>query len=433
MKRSVPVTILVLIAVLGAQGQTQGVALAAGATDADSHVLYLHTEFFPYQSAAEDSLSHPLGRELCRQALLIAARNELGLVTRDETLGEVPPEDVQVMHLLLTERATQGGKWRLRLFAVDSQGDANSTPPLWEATYEVDPDATRIYADFVPKLERDSRGAMVEALHAAGLQDHRANTASDEITEMESVEQSLQNVDYVKQFGRVRTAHAACENAGETPDRLAILVRAYANLAALTQHHWNSVSDVFTARSWLYAQRATLRTDGGDAARWNRGYAWALGGAFHLALEELQPLTDQSAREANPDRTSAGEDVHAAQPLQFAWTGLLDAYCRYDRAKVKAIAAQDEALRPWGTYLHYRLTSDFRYSQWMYRAGEEVARVCPAAYGVYADMAQNGQTLRTTRSGAYWAPLAFAHLRRKAFANCRASLPRSSPCSTTTP
>src|SRR5690242_11430129 len=50
-------------------------------------IVCLHTEFLPYKDT--ETLRYRLMREMGRQALLIAARDELGLATRDETLGEI--------------------------------------------------------------------------------------------------------------------------------------------------------------------------------------------------------------------------------------------------------------------------------------------------------------------------------------------------------
>src|SRR6476619_3294531 len=73
-------------------------------------VLYLHTEFLPYKGSADQELSTRLSREMVRQALLVAARDGLGVQTCDETLQETPPEGVEVAHLLLTERSNLNGK-----------------------------------------------------------------------------------------------------------------------------------------------------------------------------------------------------------------------------------------------------------------------------------------------------------------------------------
>ena len=55
-------------------------------------IVCLRTEYMPLKE--DTALKYRLMRELGRQALLIAARDELRLSTRDETLGEVFPDSV---------------------------------------------------------------------------------------------------------------------------------------------------------------------------------------------------------------------------------------------------------------------------------------------------------------------------------------------------
>ena len=55
-------------------------------------MFYLHTEFLPYERTVDLGLPYRLGREIIRQADLMAARDELGLATCDETLHETPSE-----------------------------------------------------------------------------------------------------------------------------------------------------------------------------------------------------------------------------------------------------------------------------------------------------------------------------------------------------
>src|SRR4051812_37573790 len=68
-------------------------------------VLYLRTEFLPYKDGNDKDFSNRLGREIVRQAVLIAAREGLGLQTCDETLQETPPDDANVVQLVVTERS----------------------------------------------------------------------------------------------------------------------------------------------------------------------------------------------------------------------------------------------------------------------------------------------------------------------------------------
>ena len=60
--------------------------------DPKPQVVYLHTEFLPYKP---DKNNRPtqLGRELARQAFIIACEEELGVAVRDESLDEAIPSD----------------------------------------------------------------------------------------------------------------------------------------------------------------------------------------------------------------------------------------------------------------------------------------------------------------------------------------------------
>src|SRR5262245_23573855 len=137
--------------------------------DSRPQVLYLHTEFLPYQQDADKDLSCRLNREIVRQALLGAARDGLGVQSCDETLEESPPDDAHIVHLMLTERCNRDGKWHVKLSKFAEGQTADVAKPVWEKTYDCDPAPTKIYADMMPKFEADSRGPLIEALKTAGL------------------------------------------------------------------------------------------------------------------------------------------------------------------------------------------------------------------------------------------------------------------------
>ena len=84
-------------------------------TDAKPQLFYLHTEFLPYETTVERGLPYRLGREIIRQAVLIAARDELGVATCDETLHETPSAKAQVIDMLLIERSDSLGKANVKL------------------------------------------------------------------------------------------------------------------------------------------------------------------------------------------------------------------------------------------------------------------------------------------------------------------------------
>jgi len=61
-------------------------AAAEAAGESQPQVLFLHTEFGPYPKGPWSSRLRILDRELIRQAVLLTAREELGVSTCDETL-----------------------------------------------------------------------------------------------------------------------------------------------------------------------------------------------------------------------------------------------------------------------------------------------------------------------------------------------------------
>lgn len=402
--------------------QPQRVAASETTPAAAAPTLYLRTEFLPYKQVAPNELPYRLGRELVRQALLIAARDEMRLHTRDATLHEALPNDGKTVEVLPIERANLDGKWSLKLVPWEEGVEPHDAEPAWSTTYDYEPSGTKMYADVVPKLEADSRGAFIEGLQAAGVEPAAANDPakpSDETTAekkkqlaatLKSIDADLAKVDFIAQFAAVRNAHAAIAKFGESPALLECLVRGYANLAMLTHHQWNTSSEVFTARAWLYAQRLVVATDESERALWHRAYAWALGGALHHALADIERI-DALHKKPKEEQTETAE-ASADKEAQLAaarpeWADLVVAYARCDRAAVSDFGSEHDSWNPWAVQLHFQLTDALRYSPWMLRAAQQAAETCPAAYGVYASLAHHGGSLGATRTGAYWGPAAW--------------------------
>ena len=89
-----------LVLACGAHGLAQELAPDTAA-NAEPQVFYLHTEFLPYEKTVERGLPYRLGREIIRQAVLLAARDEMGLATCDETLHETPCQQVPRLSSML--------------------------------------------------------------------------------------------------------------------------------------------------------------------------------------------------------------------------------------------------------------------------------------------------------------------------------------------
>jgi tetratricopeptide (TPR) repeat protein len=399
--------------------------------DTRPQVLYLHTEFLPYAQGNDKDLSNRLSREIVRQALLVAARDGLGVQTCDETLQETPPDDAHVVHLMLTERCGRDGKWHVSLTKFADKKDTGTSKAIWEKTYDCDVATTKIYADAIPKFEADSRGALVEALKTAGLHPEKhtlsgapngqaAPKAQSEKKEEEEqgakdgesdakpgappakIRELLLMPDFVSQFGAVRAAHQAIQAGGETPEWLGVLARGYANLATLTHHHWASSTEVFTARAWLYGQRMAAAKADDSFALANRAYAWAFGGSLQNAradLERIDKLPVAPVAAANKDAPSDDRQ----------WLKFVRAFVSCDRGETWQVGKDNKDLKPWAAYLRFELADFMRYPEWMYEAAGDVGRVCPTAYNAFDELAEHGQQLGVVRTGASAAPSAFAH------------------------
>ncbi len=83
----------------------------------------------------------------------------------------------------------------------------------------------------------------------------------------------LNQMTFTEPFVAARLIHARIQTAGVTPERLAALVRTYANLGMLTEFHWNSANKAFKARALLTAQRMVVDDPRSPMPRWLRAYA----------------------------------------------------------------------------------------------------------------------------------------------------------------
>ena len=354
--------------------------------------------------AAQDDLPYRLGREIVRQAVLIAARDEMGLATRDETLQEAEPQPAHVVHLLARERAKLTGKWSVSLSPYPDGG------VVWEKSYDFIAHGERSTPTLSRKSKR-TRGALLEGLRAAGLQGTKP-AAGGQTPPGPEIERLLETVDVVAQFAAVRAAHQAIASQGESPAWLGVLARGYGNLALLTNHYWNSLPEVFTARAWLYAQRMVATDPNSDLALWHRAYAWALGGTLQHALADLAELEQRQ-------RKAAQSGAAASPPPN--WAKLISAYCKCDRSGVAQAGTDFTAYQPWATMLEFLLVRCAGEPHAMFETAQQVRKVCPTAYCVYGDLLHYGRALTLSRAGAASAPKCFRDMSPRA-------CPRSLDC-----
>ena len=214
---------------------------------------------------------------------------------------------------------------------------------------------------------RRTRGAFLEGL--CGGPGGAKPAASEPALPGPEVEQLLGQPDCVAQFGAVRAAHEAIAAHGETPEWLGVLVRGYANLALLTQHYWNAAPEVFTARSWLYAQRLAAATGLSEQVLWHRAYAWAWGGALPLALADCEELERRQQL-----ATSAEEKERVASAVP-TWGKLIKPYCQCDRPVIRQVIDADPATKSWGVLLRFGLASFCHQDRWMAQTHERLSRL----------------------------------------------------------
>ena len=253
-----------------------------------------------------------LTRELIRQGLLIAARDELGLSTLDATLGEADPETKSPQTFPFEVHITVESDQRdFRNMVVEielTRPNRSGKWFRWSATTFIVTGPNWIES-LVEQVEKLSRGEFVDALLKAGYQ-KSSGSRGGAVADPANLTEHL---DFVSQYTLLRSLHAQIRANGESSEILGRLIRAYANLGHLTDFHWGPMHKVFKARSLLYAQRQLVGEGATPTTLAHRAYARALTGLHLTALDDIQ-----AAR--------AGEASGKTAP---EWLNLIDAYCTF--------------------------------------------------------------------------------------------------------
>jgi len=331
----------------------------------------LETEFFPLEER-EQLPNSPLIRELGRQALLMAARDGLGMETRDQTLGEPFPKDANggVTSFTVQVRAENAGNGKITLLPGSlARGNADSSEEVGRYEFNVQSDTYNMYTSLASVLAA-SREELVELLRKGGCIG-KPNAINFDRPLPNDVERLLAEMDIVSQYEALRQVHAAIAQDGESPARLGGLVRGYAHLAILTRHHWNNADAVFAARALLYSERLAEVTSSSRLALQHRAYARALVGLHGAALKDLSRLPD-----AGEDDDSAGTWVELTAPL-----------CHFQREQILQLAEKPE-LRQLAHQLAFELQAYHGIERWTADAGRLASRECPNAFGIYSEMAR---------------------------------------------
>ena len=259
-------------------------------------------------------------RELGRQAVLIAARDELGLPTRDAALREpfITPANPRLGPLTIRTTATPGQHYRIELAPVNNHKAILRLPDMPFAQGEAEQPFN--WLAILQSAELWSRTHMPKTLRRIGYQPS-PNPEPNDAALPDEVLADLNDMNFIAQFMAVRHTHQLIRQHGQSPQLLGALVRGYANLGVLTDDFWTNTSKTFKARALLYAQRMVAGSPDSPIALSHRAYAFALAGLQRFALDDLAAA--QGATDDLPP-----------------WTAVIDAYCRYDYPALMTTAQQ---------------------------------------------------------------------------------------------
>ena len=286
--------------------------------------------------------------ELVRQSLLIAARDELGLKTRDQTLGELtfdvesgasttvelPGGPVQIVSSI--PGSFEGASVLLiTIFREDAEGPQ----VLWEKKLPIPKPRWKMVEHLTARLEYLARNDFVAVLREAGYDGTGTEWVKSGLVP-EEVQRTATDWNMISQFFAIRTLHRLIREEGESVPRLAALAEAYARLGTLTAHHTSPAHQAFKARALLYSQRFSVIVGRYRASHELRAYVLALLGRHRAALDELERQKER------------GIDLSEKEAA-------IEAFCRFDRERLETLA-EDPDLRPLIRYLQFLAVEPYK-------------------------------------------------------------------------
>lgn len=270
-----------------------------------------------------------LARELVRQAVLLTAREELGLLTRDltlrETFDETPAFTLKAEFGLVMVFQTGAN---VRVSLVRRSGPKE---PLWQKELAVPTARPFDYVCLAEAMERCAREELPAVLRQAGVMGPApraqapAAQSPKRVALPDGVEEKLNGMSFLVQFAALRELDQLRRTQGQSPELLGGLVRAYANLGLLTGFHYTVMDRAYQARALLYAQRLMAVAPASPVGRWHRAYACTLVGLPAAALADL----------AEADRLEKARQEDGQALARPRWVDLIGSSCRFDSAALE--------------------------------------------------------------------------------------------------
>ena len=326
-------------------------------------------------------------RELFRQALLVAARDELGLSTRDLTLREpmAPLTNGKTVLDMETRFVFESGL-EVRVFDASKEDKL-----LWEDKIPQPEPRKPDFCALTTQATNLSKKEFVEILSKAGYK--KLSVAPPSSTKVpEFAKNALNSMDYVQQFGAIRQIHAVIRKKGASQELHGALVRAYANLGVLTEFHLTGANDVFKARALIYAERMVMSEPGAPLPLWHRAYALAMAGVHVGAMSDLD---------------AAKKLAESSEITAPAWVAMVDALCRYDTKQLHKLGTKEGRWQELALLMEFMTIEYSRSGHLIMTTAERLLDVSPTCYRVH-DAKCNAGGVSNLHSATVYGPMIMA-------------------------
>ena len=266
-------------------------------------------------------------REIMRQAFLIAAREGLGLNTRDGTLREAmpattPPQGIKPAGTLALASAYSPSQ---KSFYVSLQiAGEKSFQSEWTDRFPAKKESE--YDTIIQRAESWSRIYFPKALEKEFGFPAQKKLPESKTGVPAATAKLLTEMAVPAQYAAIRKLHGLTRSKGASAKLYGGLVRGYSNLGLLTAHHWSPAHKAFKARALLYAERLVVTNPRSPWGYWHRAYARAMTGWHQKALDDLA-------------KAASKKENGIEQP---GWVDVLDAYCHFRTQKLEQLSAGNE-------------------------------------------------------------------------------------------
>ncbi|MGL4462499.1 MAG: tetratricopeptide repeat protein [Planctomycetia bacterium] len=235
--------------------------------------------------------------EMYRQALLVAARDELGLATRDTSLDEIAPPQ-GALSVAMRFPATPDRDLRIEITS-DAADPSKPQPDPTVLTAPIEDHADYLnLLTVVEKLSFEEFPALLKKQRSTPTEQAAVGALEDEPLPAD-LTALLEQPTFLAQWRAVRALHALGKTRPASIQRLAALARSYTVLGALCEYQYHPAHKAYKARGLLYAQRLRRLAPEDPRGLWTRASVFALVGMPRLALADVAAAKELAAKKPN--------------------------------------------------------------------------------------------------------------------------------------